>query len=854
MSRNSQGAALALRLALRELRGGLSGFYIFLACIALGAAAIAGVNSISASISSGIETQGKSILGGDVAVSLVQQQPPGDAQKFLEEAGDVSRTVTLRAMARRSDGQDQTLIELKAADESYPLYGELLIDNGAEQAPVNWADTATDTIFVDQLLLDRLALKIGDRLEIGEGSYLIGGAITSEPDRLSDGLIFGPRVLMPIAGMAKANLLRAGSLFRENRAVRLKVDDDGAVKRFAERANTEFAKTGWRVRSRDNAAPALSRNIERFSQFLTLVGLTALIVGGVGVANSVRAFMERKRPVIATLKSLGASGDLIFTTYLMQIMLLASAGIAAGLVIGALMPFVAKWALAGILPVSSDVPFHIKALALGTVYGLLTAIVFAVWPLGIARETQAASLFRSAGYAMNSIPRLVYVVIAASGVIAIAVIAVLTSTNKMIALVFLGAIGASFILLRLVALIVQWIARNLPSPRSTPMRLAVGNLYRPGSLTPSVTLSLGLGLSLIVALSLIDTSLRKQVSENLPQRAPDFFFIDIQNTEFERFNNVLQEIAPGAQIEGVPMMRGRVTRLKGIESEKYPVGEGGGWVLRGDRGITFSATLPENASLADGKWWEADYQGEALVSFSAEEATELDLEVGDEISVNVLGREITARIANLRNVEWESLAINFVMVFSPNSFVGAPYGYLATLSGEGGDGQAIDTASGARIMKTVTQEFPSVVTVSVRDALETVNRLIGQLGNAIRAASVVALATAMLVLAGALAAGNQARTSDSVVLKTLGATRRTLITAFVAEYAMLGFATALFALLAGGLAAWFVLTNVMEMEFVLSAMIPLLVIVLSLTVTIGLGLASTWRILGQKSAPYLREL
>ena len=713
-----------------------------------------------------------------------------------------------------------------------------------------WPGPEPTSVWVDPLLLERLSLKPGDRIVLGQARFTIAGAIKAEPDRLSDGLLVGPRAFVSMAGLDRAGLVQPGSLFRSTFAVELNDDSAASVRRFVHAAKHDFADVAWRVRSRDDAAPSLSRNIERFSQFLTLVGLTSLIVGGVGIANSVRGYLDTKRNVIATLKSLGAAGGFIFEIYLIQILLLALAGIAAGLVIGALMPFVARWALAGLLPISYAHMVFPGALALGAVYGLVTAFVFAAWPLAIARETQAASLFRSAGFDTRRLPRMAYLVMIGAGVAILAGLAIGFSDNRAIAMTFLAAMAFAFVLLRGVALIVQWLARKSPRPRSVVWAMAIGNIHRPGALTGPVILSLGLGLALIVALTLIDGSLRRQVTDNLPKQAPTFFFIDVPKSRIDVFENTIASVAPAGKLDAVPMLRGRITSLKGIKAEDYPVGDSGGWVLHGDRGITYAAEKPDNATLAQGKWWPKDYSGEPLVSFAADEARELGLKVGDKLAVSVLGRTIEARIANLRNVEWETLGINFVMVFSPNALAGAPHSFLATLTIPGPP----DVVRDGTIMRRIANEFPSVAAVRVRDALEMVNGLIAQLGTAIRAASAVALITSALVLAGALAAGNSARSHDAVVLKTLGATRPVLLGTFVLEFTLLGLATAVFALAAGALAAWYVVDHVMGFRAIFDPGVAAGVVAVALAVTIGLGLAGTWRILGQKAAPYLREL
>lgn len=842
---------LAFIFALRELRGGLSGFYIFLACIALGVGAITGVNAVAASITTAIAERGQAILGGDLALSIVQRELPEEVVGFVSDRGAVSRTVTLRAMARLPDGSDQTLVELKAIDEAYPLYGQ--VTSGGAAAPVN--EMTAQEAWVAPLLMERLSLSAGERIAIGRTEFTIAGTIGEEPDRLSEGIGFGPRVMVSHDGLARAGLIQPGSLYRTNWSLRLSEPRQENLARTIEEIRQKFPGAPFRLRSRENAAPSLSRNIERFSQFLTLVGLAALVVGGVGVANSVRAYLDMKRDVIATLKSLGASGGFIFNVYLVQIMLLGAAGVVCGLALGMAAPPVARVVLEGVVPISGATVsgFGITPVLLGSTYGLLTAFIFAVWPLGRAREVRAASLFRAAGFEGGGLPRPIYLFMLCCGLAVLAWLAIASSGNRQVASIFLISVAGSFILLRAVALIIQWVAARVPALPMPGLRLAVANIHRPGSATPSVVLSLGLGLALITALTLIDGSLRQQITANIPKQAPDFFFVDIQSGQIGAFRDKLNSLAPGGGLQSVPMLRGRITELKGIAAEDYET-EQGQWVLRGDRGITYAADIPANASISKGEWWPPEYDGEPLLSFTAEEADELGLGVGDVIKVNVLGRIIEARIANLRHVEWETLAINFVMVFSPNTFAGAPHAWLATLTlpDDGATRDMLEARDGT-ILRDITRTFPTVTSVRVRDAIDTINSLIGQLSTAVRAASAVALIASFLVLAGALAAGNRVRAHDAVVMKTLGARRMFLIRSMVAEYALLGAATALFGLLAGSIAAWHVVTQIMEFTAVFQPGAAIAVVAAALAVTILLGLAGTWRILGRKPGPALRE-
>ncbi|WEX77309.1 ABC transporter permease [Sinorhizobium numidicum] len=838
---------LALRLALREMRGGLRGFYIFLACIALGTAAIAGVNSLSQSISATIASQGQELLAGDIRFELNNRVATGDERAFLDSLGSVAVSSGLRSMARLPDGSNQALVELKAVDRTYPLYGILESEPAKPLAELLSKQGEVFGAAAAPLLLERLGIAPGGEILLGNARIRINATVVREPDALSDGFGFAPRLMISAEALSASGLVQTGSLVEHT--YKVKLADPAQVASVRAVAEARFPAAGWSIRTSGNAAPSLTANITRFSQFLTLVGLTALIVGGVGVANAVRAYLDGKRSVIATFKCLGAPASLVATIYLAQILMIALIGIAFGLVLGALIPFVAAQFLADVLPLPTSFRLYPSALGLAALFGLLTALAFAVLPLGRARRVPATALFRQQGFEPTGFPAWPYLTGALICLAALAGLAVWTAYDRSISLIFLGAVAFAFIMLRGVSLLISWLARRSPRVNSPALRLAIGNIHRPGALTPSVVLSLGLGLALLVTLALIDGNLRRELSGNMAERAPNFFFVDIQGSEIDGFRSLLGRAMPKGKVVEVPMLRGRIIALNGEDVNSRNVPPGGQWVLRGDRGITYARNSPEGSTLTEGAWWPGDYSGEPLVSFSAEEAAELGLKLGDTVTVNVLGRNITARIANFRNVEWESLSINFVMVFSPNTFAGAPHAWLATIIDSGAT-----AAEEAAVLKAVTNTYPTITSVRVKDALDIVNTLLGQLATAIRAAAAVALIASVLVLAGALAAGNRARIHDAVVLKTLGATRATLIRAFSYEYIILGFATAVFALFAGAASAWFVVSRVMTLPSSFLPDVAVATIVVALVMTVGIGLAGTWRILGQKAAPVLREL
>ncbi|MBB3444774.1 ABC transporter permease [Rhizobium sp. BK379] len=839
--------SLAFRLALRELRGGLKGFYIFLACIALGTAAIAAVNSVSQSITDTIASQGQELLAGDVRFELNNREATPEEMNFLRGLGEVSVSTGLRSMARKPDGSDQALVEVKAVDGAYPLYGTFEAQPNYPLSSLLSGEGGTYGAVVAPLLLERLGLQIGDELLLGNVKLSITGTVKTEPDALSEGFGFAPRMLISRNALQASGLIQTGSLVEH--VYKIKLEDRSTMSGIQARATREFPSAGWSIRTSDRAAPSLTENITRFSQFLTLVGLTALIVGGVGVANAVRAFLDAKRTTIATFKCLGAPAAVVVWIYLFQIGIIAAAGILIGLVFGALSPMLAAQFLAQFLPVSTDPTLYPGALLLAALFGMLTTLAFAILPLGHAREVPATALFREQGFEARRLPSWPYVLLAVLFMAALAGLAIFTAYDRFIAVVFVGAIIFAFVILRLVAALIAWVARRSPRVNSPALRLAIGNIHRPGALTPSVVLSLGLGLALLVTLTLIDGNLRQQLTGRMNEGAPNFFFVDIQGAELDTFRDLIHTRSPNGKLVEVPMLRGRIIAFNGQDVTKMNVPAAGRWVLNGDRGITYEESPPENSTLVEGQWWPKDYSGEPLVSFSAEEAHELGLKIGDTVTVNVLGRNITAKIANLRRVEWESLSINFVMVFSPNTFRGAPHAWLATLTDP-----ASTEAEDAAILKSVTNAYPTITSVRVKDAIDIVNQLVGELATAIRAAASVALIASVLVLAGALAAGNRARTHDAVVLKTLGATRAMLIRAFSYEYLILGVATAIFALFAGGVAAWFIVSRIMRLPSSFMPDVAGLTLVTALVLTVGIGLIGTWRILGQKAAPVLREL
>ncbi|MCM5556668.1 FtsX-like permease family protein [Pleomorphomonas sp. JP5] len=856
MSGRSPGWKVAVRLAAREARGGLSGFRIFIAAIALGVAAIAAVGSTSRAITEGISLQGREILGGDIAVRFGGETPPEAVVASLATRGRLSAVTLVNSMARRLDGEAQALARIKAVDGAYPLAGELRLAGGGRLADAlaPGADGSIGVV-IEPILADRLDVKVGDRIAIGRATAEVRGLIEKESDQVGTGIAYGPRVMMSREALAATDIVQPGSLVANTTRIALPDGTtDDAVAAVAAEMKAAQSDSGRTVSSRLDAAPGLERNVDRFSQFLTLVGLTALIVGGVGVTNAVKAFIDRKRDTIATLKAVGAPGGFVVVVYLIEIGVIAGIGVVLGLALGLVPPFFAGGLIASALELPIEIGVYPGELMLAAAYGFLTAFAFAIWALGRAHDVPVSALFRDKVAPERRLPRRVYVLATSVAVLLLAVLAVATAADRFVAVVFILSMAAIFVVLTGVADLIRRLAGRLPAVGSAELRLALRNIHRRGGLTLSVVLSLGLGLTLMVTLALIDTGLRRQLTSTLPEKAPTFFVLDIRSNDLDAFSRLVEATVPGTTLETVPMLRGRITALKGTPVDKIDAPESARWALSGDRGITISDEPPANSTLASGAWWPKDYKGEPLVSFEDELAREFGLKIGDTVTVNVLGREITARVASTRKVEWQSLSINFVMVFSPSTFAGAPYSVLSTAALPTSGDAVADRQNEGRLIRAVVAEFPTATMVRVKDVLTTVNDLVGSLTLAIRAAASIALAASVLVLAGALASGHRQRVYDAVLLKTFGATRGRVLLAFALEYAALGFLTAIFALAAGALAAWGVLYGIMDVPVDLNPWVALGAVACALLLTIGLGLLGTFRALSAKAAPVLRNL
>ncbi|BBF72188.1 ABC transporter permease [Sphingomonas bisphenolicum] len=839
---NAIGWGASWRIARRDLHIGFRGLRLLFLCLFLGVATLAAIGSLTAAITQELSDRGRTLLGGDIEIAMTQREARlGDKEAF-RQLGTLSETIRLRAMAQR-DGQGRgnappaVLTELKGVDTLYPLYGALTLRN-ATYRPLD-----PDQILIGDALADRLDVRPGDRLRYGTASFTIAGIIADEPDRLGEGFTLGPVAIASLDGLRRTGLIQPGSLYSAKYRIRLAPRFDAATVR----ADMEKAHDadGWTFKDRDRAAPGANRFIDRMGQFLSLIGLAALVIAGIGVSNGVASYLAAKRGGIATLKVLGATSTDIGRIYRMQVGAVAALGIVTGLIVGALLPPLIV-ALAGdVLPVSPGFRLHPVPLLTSAAYGLLIAFLFTVPPLGRARTQPAAAIFRGAVEMRGGTDRRSLLAMAGAGVLLVA-LALLTAREPLFSAAVLGATAAVLLLLLGLGWAVRRLALLAPRPRRPLLRLAVANLHRPGAQTAALIVALGLALTLFVTLAGIQTSLDSEIRNVVPEKAPNQFILDIPSAQVDRFRAIALEQAPEAQLNIVPSLRGTIVAYRGQRVADLKALPEGAWFLRGERGVTYSTALPQGSDLVAGQWWPRAYAGPPLVSLDEEAAKVMNIGIGDTLTVSILGREITARIASLRKVNWDTMGFNYVLVFSPNALAAAPHSLTATIT--------MDARHDGGMTRALLSAFPGISVIAVGDVIDQVGTIMTQMSRAIVAAASVAILAGIAVLVGAIAASRQARSYDSVILKTLGATRWQILAGQALEYGLLASMLALVALALGTTAAWFVIVRIFDFSWSPDWPIVLATLGGGALLTLGIGLAGAIPLMSVRPARALRQL
>lgn len=845
MSETAANAALpwpvAWRIARRDLSARFRGLRLLLICLFLGVGAIAAIGTLTGSIERELSTRGRAILGGDIEALVWQRAPTPQESAAFARLGTISAGIRLQAMA--TNGANSAPVELKAIDENWPLVGRLTLKNGRTVgAP------PPDGVWLAEGAAARLDAKPGQRIFIGNQPLMVSGIIADEPDRLSEGFALGAVAIVRNDLPARAGLTAPGAMYRTKVRIALPatVSPQAAVKQLEK----QFPDAGLTFRTRDKASPGAERFVSRMGEFLVLVGLAALVIAGIGIGGGVASYLEARRGSIATLKVLGAGSTDIARIYLLQIGAAALAGSVAGLAAGVLVvPLLAK-ALGALLPVTAGFVLDGWALLRAAGYGLLVALVFAAPPLVRARAFPAMALMR-ARIAPLPPQRRALLLPVGLGLAAIVALALLSAAQVKVTALFLAGAAAMLAVLGGLGWAIRWTAARLPRPAHPLLRAGLANLHRPGAQTGALVTALGFGLSAFVLLAVVQTSLDANIMARVPQRAPDYFVLDVPRDRAADFRQTVTTTVPGATVRTVPALRGailaygpqaRQTRVSDIKEIPEDA-----WALRGERGLTYSDAVPEGNTVIAGKWWPKDYAGPPLVSIEDKQADILGLKLGDTITIGLLGVERTATIASFRRIDWDSMGFNYALVFSPNAIDDAPHNLAATVNVPAG------AASGG-LLRRLVQAFPSSSVIETGGLLREARALLSQMSTAILAAASVAVLAGLAVLIGAIAAARASRTYDNVILRVLGASRRQLLLLQLAEYGVLSAVLALVALGLGSAIGWAVIVQLFEFDWLPDWPRVLAVLGAGVALILTVALAGSLPLLRAKPAQALREL
>ena len=830
----------AWAIARRDLNARFKGLRLLLVCLFLGTGAIAAIGTLTSAIENELADRGQELLGGDMQVSVWQRVPNEEELAAFREYGRVSGGTRLQVVARAGDANAP--VELKAVDEAYPLYGRFVLTDGREIGAPGESEA-----WLAQGALDRLGIGVGDTFEVGSLSLRVAGIIAQEPDRLGEGFQLGPTVIVAEDVPQRAGLLAPGSMFRSK--YRIAFEDAVDPETASEELDDRFPLSGFEIRTRDRASPGADRFVDRMGEFLTLVGLAALVIAGIGIGGGVTSYLEARRTSIATLKVLGATSTDIARIYALQIGAAALAGSIAGLAVGVTITPLLANALSGLLPVEGGVTIAPLALLSALAYGLLVALVFAATPLVRARHFPAMALMRARVAPLARDKTALRWV--AGGLVAIVLLALLGANQPLLSAYFLLGAAAVLALLGLLGWAIRKGVGALPRSASPVIRNAMANLHRPGSNTGSLVTALGFGLAAFVVLAAIQTAIDGNIERRVPDEAPDYFVLDIPRDRIGEFETLVHNEQADAAIRTVPALRGSITAYgpKGAMTQVADLEEipDGAWPLRGERGLTYSEELPIGNTLTEGQWWGPMWQGEPLVSVDEEFARAIDLEIGDYLTVALLGVERTVRVANFRRIDWESMGFNYVLVFSPNALEDAPHNIAATIELPG------DAPTGP-LLRALVDTFPSSSVIEIGQVLAQARTLLQQVGIATFAAASVTVLAGLAVLLGSIAAARAARTYDTVVLRVLGASRGQILLMQFAEYALLALVLAVVSLALGSLTAWLVVTQLFEFDWLPDWPTVLAVLGAGIAVVLGFALGGSLPLLRAKPAQALRAL
>lgn len=840
-----------MRVGLVDLRGDLRRFGVLIACLALGTGVIAAVGSVGDSLRLAVERDATTLLGGDLEASRPDRDATAEELAFFETLGQVTNVVD--SNARASAGDNSAFIDLLAVADNYPLLGNVIspqLEPGQKPAVLLEERDGVHGAIVDVVLLDRLGIELGGRFRVGGIELEARGILNTLPDGAVRGFHLGLTTVVSTAALASMADLRPplpGMLTKHRYKIVL---DDLTYEEAAAAIAAKFNDVDWSTRSPRDAAGNLARYYDLFARFLLIVGLSSLLVGGVGVSNGVTAYIGDRQRSIATMRSLGATGNRILVHFMAQIGVLAAVGVGLGVLLGAVSSLLMLPLLGRALGVNLPALIEPVPLLTAAGFGVLAGFAYSYLPLVRAQRVSPALLFRSLGSIMpqpawRDMARpavLLPIFLAVAGIFWLAVI---TTSDLGLVSAYAAGVVLAFLLLRGSAWLLQRALKRVPPLPVARLRYALHNMYRPGSTAPVVIMSLGLGLAMLLVIALLNSNLHSQLLGAVSRDAPTFVATDLFDDEVAILEEMEQSDPLMSKFESSPMLRGAITNLAGVDPDTVEnPGEEAEFLLGDEVPITWVRDLPAASTVVDGAWWPADYDGPPLISLRITMKTDLGLKVGDVVTFDLYGETIEATIANFREYQYQQ-GINFMVTFSPGVIESFPSTFLGTIKAAAGHEKDLERA--------LIRVFPDITFIPIGDALNQAVTILGQIGTAVNIVGGLAVINGLLVLAGTMAAGRKQREADAIVHKVLGATRADVLWVFALEYSLLGAFAAVIATVVGVAGSWAITQSALEIGFAADPILIISVIAGAVLLTVAAGAATTWKALSTRPAQFLRE-
>ncbi|MBX7121349.1 MAG: FtsX-like permease family protein [Opitutaceae bacterium] len=769
-----------LRMAWRDSRAARRRLVLYSFSIVLGVAALVAIGSFSANLNSAIEGQAKGLLGADLAVhSRVALTP--EAKAFLDSlGGEQAREVAFSTMVVFPDSGGRTrLVSLRAMEGAYPFYGEFLTDPAGAPSRL----VAGEAVAVlEETLMSQYGVKIGDPIRLGTSTFTVAGALRNIPGESAAVAMLSPRILIPYSRLAETGLLGPGSLVRYKTYFKFAAATD--VERLVEDLRARFRELRLGFDTVEERKNELGQSIRNVDAFFSLVGFVALFLGAIGVASAIHVYVRQRIATVAVLRCLGAGAWKSFSVYLVQGLLLGLVGAVVGAVLGVAIQVSLPALVKDLLPFDVDFFISWSAVLRGVGAGLVICFLFTLLPLlSIRRVSPLMAIRASAAEESGSRDPLRWTVFAAIA-IAVIVFAVWQAPRWQVGLGFVGALAVSFGVLAGLARGVSWCARRLVPPNAPYVwRQGIANLYRPNNRTVLLLLALGLGTFLVVTLALTRATLLAQIQGVGDNQRPNLLFFDIQDDQIGPLQNILHE--EGAELRAkAPIVTMRLRSLKGRTVEQILKDEGSripAWTLRREYRSTYRGTLSATEKVIAGEFVGKVSPEAAVIPISIERglAKDMQLGLGDTLEFDVHGVPMAARITSIREVEWRRMEPNFFMLFPEGALEAAPKFYVVATRVE-------TPADSARLQQAVVSALPNVSAIDLALILQTLDGIFSKVQVVVQFMALFTVVTGVIVLAGAILSGRHQRLRESVLLRTLGASRRQLIRIQVVEYAILG--------------------------------------------------------------------